>query len=50
MWFIGRDLSKRIVGAEEIEEKIITKAELMRAEEIWFINSVRKWLKVKLDE
>ena len=32
---------------KKIEEKIITKDQLIKAEEIWFINSVRKWLKVE---
>lgn len=33
---------------KKIEEKIITKDQLINAEEIWFINSVRKWIKVEL--
>lgn len=41
---------KELLDRKEIEEKIITKAELKDAEEIWFINSVRKWLKVELFE
>ena len=41
---------KELLDQQEIEEKVITKAELMKAEEVWFINSVRKWLKVKLFE
>lgn len=41
---------KELLDQKKIEEKIITKAELMQADEIWFINSVRKWLKVELFE
>ena len=41
---------RELLDQQEIEEKVITKAELMKAEEVWFINSVRKWLKVKLFE
>lgn len=41
---------KVLLDRKKIEERIITKAELMQADEIWFINSVRKWLKVKLFE
>ena len=41
---------KELLEQKKVEEKIITKAELMKAEEIWFINSVRKWVKVKLHE
>ena len=31
-----------------IEEGIIHKADLMKATKIWFINSVREWVHVKL--
>ncbi|MRH42101.1 aminodeoxychorismate synthase component I [Aquibacillus halophilus] len=31
-----------------IEEKVLKKTDLQRADEIWFINSVRGWLKVNL--
>ena len=41
---------KELLDRKEIQEKIITKAELRDTEEIWFINSVRKWLRVELVE
>ena len=41
---------RELLDRKEIQEKIIAKAELQDAEEIWFINSVRKWLKVELVE
>ena len=41
---------KELLDRKEIQEKIITKAELRDAEEIWFINSVRKWIRVELVE
>lgn len=37
---------KELLHTNEIVEKVITKAELLQAEEVWFINSVRKWVKV----
>ena len=50
MRFVSRNVSQGITTQKEMEEKVITKAELKDAEEIWFINSVRKWLKVELFE
>ncbi|MFE4896334.1 aminodeoxychorismate synthase component I [Peribacillus butanolivorans] len=39
---------QELLRKKEIKEKLITKADLHNAEEIWFINSVRKGLKVNL--
>ena len=32
-----------------IKEKVMTVRELKKSSSIWLINSVRKWLKIKLD-
>lgn len=37
-----------LLRKKEIKEKLITKADLHNAEEVWFINSVRRGLKVNL--
>ncbi|HWL26762.1 MAG TPA: aminotransferase class IV, partial [Ureibacillus sp.] len=39
---------KQLLLQKEIEEKVITKAELLKAEEVWFINSVRKWIRCEM--
>ncbi|MFE0504898.1 aminodeoxychorismate synthase component I [Peribacillus butanolivorans] len=39
---------QELLRKKEIKEKLITKADLHNAEEIWFINSVRRGLKVNL--
>ncbi|MGW6298035.1 aminodeoxychorismate synthase component I [Peribacillus butanolivorans] len=39
---------KELLRKKEIKEKLITKADLHNAEEVWFINSVRRGLKVNL--
>lgn len=38
----------RLVEKGEIQEKVLTYADLQKASQIWFINSVRKWRKVQL--
>ncbi|MFJ7682388.1 aminodeoxychorismate synthase component I [Peribacillus butanolivorans] len=39
---------QELLRKKEIKEKLITKADLHNAEEVWFINSVRRGLKVNL--
>lgn len=39
---------QELLGQKKIKEKVLTKSDLPMVEEIWFINSVRKWLKVDL--
>ncbi|MGG0286421.1 aminodeoxychorismate synthase component I [Peribacillus butanolivorans] len=39
---------QKLLRKKEIKEKLITKADLHNAEEVWFINSVRRGLKVNL--
>jgi para-aminobenzoate synthetase / 4-amino-4-deoxychorismate lyase len=37
-----------LLARGEIRERIITTAQLLRAKELWLINSVRKWRRAKL--
>ncbi len=39
---------QELLDRGEIAERVITREELERAEEIWLINSVRKWWRVRL--
>jgi para-aminobenzoate synthetase/4-amino-4-deoxychorismate lyase len=41
---------ERLIKNGEIQEKILTVADLKKSSRIWFINSVRKWLEVELIE
>lgn len=38
-----------LLGLERIAERVIHKSELARAEAIWFINSVRGWIRAELE-
>jgi para-aminobenzoate synthetase / 4-amino-4-deoxychorismate lyase len=37
-----------LLARGEIRERVVTKAHLLRAKELWLINSVRKWRRAKL--
>ncbi|MCQ6276875.1 aminodeoxychorismate synthase component I [Bacillus sp. V3B] len=39
---------ERLIKNGEVQEKILTIADLKKSSRIWFINSVRKWLEVEL--
>lgn len=39
---------QKLLKEEKIQEKILTLSDLKRCSHIWFINSVRKWVKVEL--
>jgi len=41
-------MRNHLLGAGEIEEGVVTKDDLARAESIWLINSVRRWIDVRL--
>ncbi|TSI03894.1 aminodeoxychorismate synthase component I [Lysinibacillus sp. BW-2-10] len=41
---------ERLMKAGRIHEKVLTVADLNQSSAIWFINSVRKWVKVQLKE
>ncbi len=40
----------RLLESGEIEEGILTQSDLVEAEEIYLVNSVRKWRRVRIDE
>ncbi|ETI68935.1 aminodeoxychorismate synthase component I [Neobacillus vireti] len=40
---------EKLLKTGEIHEKILTIGDLQKSTKIWFINSVRKWLEVRLD-
>lgn len=37
-----------LLGRKEVTERILYKNDLLRANDVWFVNSVRKWVKVEL--
>ncbi|MBY0098628.1 aminodeoxychorismate synthase component I [Mesobacillus maritimus] len=39
---------ERLIKNGDIQERTITRADLYKSKRIWFINSVRKWIEVKL--
>jgi para-aminobenzoate synthetase/4-amino-4-deoxychorismate lyase len=39
---------EHLLKAGQIEEKVLTLDDLKKCSKIWFINSVRKWIKVEL--
>lgn len=39
---------QELLDRKEVAEAIISKEDLSRASEVWFVNSVRKWVKVNL--
>lgn len=39
---------ERLIKNGEVQEKVLTLADLTKSSKIWFINSVRKWLEVEL--
>lgn len=39
---------ERLLKEGRIQEKILTMEDLKNCTNIWFVNSVRKWVKVKL--
>jgi len=39
---------ERLIKNGDIQERTLTRADLYRSKRIWFINSVRKWIEVKL--
>ena len=46
---LGGTFRAHLLKSGEVEEAIITLKDLKTADEIWLINSVRKWQKVKLE-
>jgi para-aminobenzoate synthetase / 4-amino-4-deoxychorismate lyase len=39
---------ERLIKEETIHEKVLTITDLRKSKKVWFINSVRKWLEVKV--